>query len=253
MLIDAQTIQMCKDEEASGRKGSLGRQFLFAALPQAIISPLIGQLMDYVSNHYGTGETNYIVSFIAHDTFLLIGMALLLFTNLDVQLPKSIGFKGVAKIFRDIDNCVFLILMFTAGNLWGFLETYLFVYLKEDMGAPIYLLGLTITAGAIVSMPFLYISDYLVARIGQTNIFIIALWTYSVRYIGYSYITSPWQVFPFEAMEIFTLNLFKIAQLEKTREKAPTGLLATLNGLSGCMHYGLGKGTFYSRITLYYY
>ena len=104
-----------------------------------------------------------------------------------------------------------------------------------------------------MSMPFLYISDYLVARIGQTNIFIIALLTYSVRYIGYSYITSPWQVFPFEAMEIFTLNLFKIAQLEKTREKAPTGLLATLNGLSGCMHYGLGKGTFYSRITLYYY
>ena len=245
VLIDAQTIQMCKEEEARGRKGSLGRQFLFAALSQAIISPVIGQLMDFVSKNYGNGEPNYLVAFIAHDIFILIGMALLVFTNLDVQLPKSSGFKDVKKIFRDIDNCVLLILMFIIGSLWGFIETFLFVYLKEDMGAPMYLLGLTITVGAVVSIPFLYIADYIVDRIGQTNIFIIALLTYSVRYVGYSYITNPWHAFPFEAMEIFTLNLFKIACTQYVGEKAPPGLLATLNGLVGCVHYGLGKGNFF--------
>ena len=41
--------------------------------------------------------------------------------------------------------------------------------------------------------------------------FILAMAMYGVRYIGYSYITCPWFAFPFEALEVFTLNLFMVA------------------------------------------
>ena len=244
VLIDAQTIQMCKEEEQDGKKGALGRQFVYQALAQAVISPIIGQLMDYVSKNYGDGKPNYLVAFISHDAFILFGMGLLVFANLNVQLPKSTGLTGMKKIFLNVDICVFLILMFVIGSLWGFIETFLFVYLKDDMNAPMYLLGLTITVGAVVSIPFLYISDYIVDHIGRNNTFILALLTYSVRYVGYSYITSPWHAFPFEALELFTINLFKIACVQYVGEMAPPGLLATLNGISGCIHYGLGKGNF---------
>ena len=63
------------------------------------------------------------------------------------------------------------------------------------------------------------------------------------RYVGYSYITNPWMAFPFEALELFTYQLKKVACSKYIGEKAPTGLLATLNGLAGGMHYGFGKGT----------
>jgi MFS family permease len=248
ILIDAQTIQMCKEEELNGRKGALGKQYVFQAISQAIISPVIGQLMDLVSKTYNDGQPNYLVPFISHDVFLLVGMVLLIFTDLNVQLPKSTGFKGMKKIFSSLDVCVFLVLMFVIGSLWGFIETFLFVYLKDDMSAPMYLLGLTITVGAVVSIPFLYIADYLVDRIGRNNTFIIALLMYSVRYVGYSYITNPWHAFPFEALELFTINLFKVACVQYVGEKSPPGLLATLNGISGCIHYGLGKGSFLNII-----
>ena len=38
------------------------------------------------------------------------------------------------------------------------------------MGAPMYLLGLTITVGAIVSIPFLYVSDWIVDKVLNNKI-----------------------------------------------------------------------------------
>ena len=49
--------------------------------------------------------------------------------------------------------------------------------------------------------------------------------------------------FPFEALELFTYQLKKVATSRYVGENAPEGLLATLNGLAGGMHYGFGKGT----------
>jgi hypothetical protein len=49
--------------------------------------------------------------------------------------------------------------------------------------------------------------------------------------------------FPFEALELFTYQLKKVATSRYVGEKSPKGLLATLNGLAGGMHYGFGKGT----------
>ena len=39
VLLHAQTIQMCKVEEENGNAGALGRQYVYEALAQAIISP----------------------------------------------------------------------------------------------------------------------------------------------------------------------------------------------------------------------
>ena len=42
---------------------------------------------------------------------------------------------------------------------------------------------------------------------------------------------------------MFTYQLKKVATSRYIGEKAPEGLLATLNGLAGGFHYGFGKGT----------
>ena len=89
-----------------------------------------------------------------------------------------------------------------------------FFSLKEDLNAPIYLLGLTITTGSLVSIPFLFYSDFIVKKVGVINIFITALAMYGVRYVGYSFITCAWYAFPFEALEVFTLYLMRVAQAQ---------------------------------------
>ena len=72
--------------------------------------------------------------------------------------------------------------------------------------------------------------------------FILGLAMYGVRYIGYSYITCPWFAFPFEALEVFTLFLLRVAIAKYIKVNAPEGTLATLNGMAGGAHFGFGKG-----------
>ena len=57
--------------------------------------------------------------------------------------------------------------------------------------------------------------------------------------------------FPFEALEVFTYQLKKVATSRYVGDNAPTGLLATLNGLAGCMHYAFGKGMILKWISSY--
>ena len=37
---------------------------------------------------------------------------------------------------------------------------------------------------------------------------------YGVRYVGYSFISCAWYAFPFEALEVFTLYLMRVAQAQ---------------------------------------
>ena len=114
-------------------------------------------------------------------SFSIICIITVCFIKMDVELPKSSGLKGVKKIFTNLDISFFLGVMFILGNCYGFVETFLFPYLRKEMSAPMYLLGLTITTGNLVSVPFLYVSDWIVAKMGNENMFIIAFIMYAVR------------------------------------------------------------------------
>merc|ERR1719193_1738670 len=102
---------------------------------------------------------------------------------------------GLRAILTNFEILLFLVMMFVCGSMYGFVETFLFVFLKEDLHAPMYLLGLTITTGAVVSLPFLYYSDTVVKKVGCHGIIAIALLMYGVRYVGYSYIQCAWNAF----------------------------------------------------------
>ena len=164
IILDAQTIQMCKMEEAAGNKGSYGRQIVFKTLATAIVSPLVGLVMDKIT--VMTGSINYIAPFMISNVLLLCSLISLCFIDNDIGLPKSDTMKGVKTILANINIMVFLVIVFVCGTMFGFVETFLFVYLKvqihthtfpqmskykfqEDLNAPIYLLGLTITTGAL--------------------------------------------------------------------------------------------------------
>merc|ERR1719351_287132 len=147
---------------------------------------------------------------------------------------------GLKAILTNLEILLFLVMMFVCGSMYGFVETFLFVFLKEDLHAPMYLLGLTITTGAVVSLPFLYYSDSIVKKVGYYSVMAAALVAYAVRYIGYSYISCAWYAFPFEAMEVFTFFSLQVGAAEFARAHAPPGMLATVTGLQGGAHNGLG-------------
>merc|ERR1719369_780353 len=241
ILLDAQTIQMCTLEEKRGHTGSYGRQILYKTLAQAVISPTVGAIMDYISEN--RGQPNYVAAFIIADVLIGLSFFCALKVPQELELPKapdSVG--GLKAILTNVEILLFLVMMFVCGSMYGFVETFLFVFLKEDLHAPMYLLGLTITTGAVVSLPFLYYSDAVVKKVGCEVVIAVALIMYAVRYVGYSYIYCAWYAFPFEALEMFTFFSLQVGAAKFIYENAPPGMLATLTGLEGGAHNGLGKG-----------
>lgn len=165
--------------------GDFGKERLFSSLGMAIFSPLIGWLIDL--NSQRLGHTDYSAAFYAFDILLVISAGAAFMMPLDTKLPSDNVFKDLINIFKIPKVMVFVIFLYILGNLWGFIESYLFFYLR-DLGAPNSLLGVTVTVGTISSLPFLYGSESIANKIGHVNIIILAFFAHAARLMGYSFI-----------------------------------------------------------------
>merc|ERR1719516_213394 len=97
ILLDAQTIQMCAVEERHGHTGAYGRQILYKTLAQAVISPAVGALMDFITE--AQGQPNYVASFMIADILLALSFFCALKIDMDLELPKNQdSMKGIKAI-----------------------------------------------------------------------------------------------------------------------------------------------------------
>lgn len=235
-LLDATALAMV---EAHG--GQYGRQRFWAILAQAVFSPVTGFLVDLSSEH--RGYLDYSPAFHFYNV-LAVGTAIAVWMmSVDVPPPAENVIKNFRKLLKVPPVIALMVVVFWLGGMWGFVESFLFWYLL-DLGSPNFLLGLTLTTGAIVGLPFLYESDWFVRKAGKVNLLLLALLFYFIRFFGYSYINNPWWCIPFEAMEAFTYHLMWVAAATYGAELAPQGLLATIQGCVGGFHYGVGKNGF---------
>ncbi|UYV60231.1 hypothetical protein LAZ67_1000499 [Cordylochernes scorpioides] len=233
-LLDATTLAMVDNHE-----GLYGRQRFWAILATAIFSPVTGFLIDHISER--NGYPDYSPAFYFFNALVIITGIMVYMLDVQVVPPAEQIIKNVTKLLRLPNVIMLLIVIFWLGTVWGFIESFLFWYLL-DLGSPNYLLGLTLTTGAIVGLPFLYESEWFVKKAGQVNLLILALFVYFLRCFGYSYIRSPWWCIPFEGLEAFTYHLMWVAAATYSANLAPQNLLATIQGCVGGLHFGVGRG-----------
>lgn len=87
-----------------------------------------------------SGDPDYLILFYLADGLFFV--VIFLIGRLDVDVERSEGnlFKGLRQMIRFVDVDVFLVMMLLLGACWGFLESFLFVFLIE-LKATSYLLG----------------------------------------------------------------------------------------------------------------
>ncbi|KAH8263216.1 hypothetical protein KR044_006205 [Drosophila immigrans] len=221
--------------------GDFGRERLFSSIGMAIFSPITGIMIDYSSR--GLGYTDYSAAFYTYDVLLVISTMSVLMMPLGEKLPADNVFRDLWNLLKMPHVIAFIIFLFVLGNFWGFIESFLFLYLKE-LGAPNYLLGITITVGTVSSIPFLYGAEKITRIFGHVNLIIIAFFSHAGRLVGYSFIENAWWCFPFEAMESLSCHLMWVAAATYCSILAPKSLLATLIGVLGMAHFRRGSGSF---------
>ncbi|XP_050076888.1 uncharacterized protein LOC126564028 isoform X2 [Anopheles maculipalpis] len=220
--------------------GDFGRERLFSSIGMAIFSPITGILIDLFSKDLG--YTDYSAAFYTYDILLVISSVTVFLMPLGEKLPADNVFKDLLNLLKLKHVIIFIWFLFLLGNFWGFIESFLFLYLKE-LGAPNYLLGITITVGTVSSIPFLYGAGRITKMVGHVNLIVIAFIAHACRLVGYSFIENAWWCFPFEAMEALSCHLMWVAAATYCALLAPKSLLATLIGVLGMAHFSLGRGS----------
>lgn len=90
---------------------------------------------------HSTGYRDYSILFYVADVLFFFVALLAIKLDADVERMEggNLG-KGVRKLIRFFDVDVFILVMLLLGTCWGFLESFLFVFLME-LEASSYLLG----------------------------------------------------------------------------------------------------------------
>lgn len=86
------------------------------------------------------GYTDYSSAFYTYDVLLVLSMVTLLMMPVGIKMPADHILKDMIRLLKLPHVIAFIFFLFVLGNCWGFIESYLFLYLKE-LGAPNYLLG----------------------------------------------------------------------------------------------------------------
>ena len=136
----------------------------------------------------------------------------------------------------------FLGMMMFAGMFWGFIEAFLFWHL-DDLGAPRFLMGWTVAVGMVTSLPFLIFSGPITDTIGHMNVIILGMLAYTGRMLGYSFISNPIFVYPFEALEGLTMALMMTSAVTYVAKISNPATIASVMGMMGALFFGVGKGS----------
>merc|ERR1712156_1356953 len=135
---------------------------------------------------------------------------------------------------------MFLLIFFICGSVWGFLEAYLFWFL-EDLGSTKLTMGLSLAVGTIAGVPLTIGSAFIIGRLGNNNVIVLALGLYCLRLLGYSFINSPLESLFFEILKPFGNSLLMIAAMTYAKNNADISTMASLEGVMGALYFGVGK------------
>ena len=150
--------------------------------------------------------------------------------------------SNVKEILRNVEVVIFLGMMMFAGVFWGFIEGFLFWFL-DDIGASKLEMGWTVTIGMVTSLPFLVFSGPITDLVGHINVMILGMVAYTVRMIGYSFLQKAVHVYPYEALEGFTMALMMTSAVTYVAKISTPTTIASVMGLMGSLFFGIGKGS----------
>jgi len=208
-----------------------GQIRLWGSIGWGIGAPLIGPLVAW----FGLNWTFY-----GHAALMLAGLLIAL--RLPVaQSSSSSGFgQGLGQLLRDQRWYLFLLIIFVAGFGDAIIRNFSFLYLK-DVGAGSTLMGLSLTIGTVSELVVLFLSAFLLRRLGPQKLMLISVATQALRLLGWSFIGDPYLALSLQLLNGLAFGALWMAGVAYAREIAPQGMAATAQGLLSGVYFGLSS------------
>eukprot|EP00057_Strongylocentrotus_purpuratus_P002083 XP_003723809.1 PREDICTED: major facilitator superfamily domain-containing protein 6 [Strongylocentrotus purpuratus] len=218
-----------------------GKQRIWGAFGWGAFSLISGILIDHYARYSPKNLAYFDPAFYLFLAFMLASVVFATFIVFPLQTSVKAQCQSIPRLIRKPEILGFLVTVCILGMGFGVIGTFLFLYLQE-LHASHTLMGLTLTITCIAEIPFLFVSNRVIRFTGHIGALCFSLFCYTVRFLGYSLITNPWAVIPFELLHGITYGLSWAACTSYANQNAPPGLAMTLQAVFTSVHMGFGKG-----------
>ncbi|CAB9528455.1 Major facilitator superfamily domain containing [Seminavis robusta] len=142
--------------------------------------------------------------------------------------------------------CLWLAEVAIIGAGMMIVDSFLFVFLQNELEASTELCGYTVGVTVLLELPIFHFSDYLLSKLGHDVLFLLSMLAYSTRVIGYTFLTpstSQW-VLVLEFSHGITFACMWISSIDYAAVVAPkewsTTVQTLLSTALSCVGGGLG-------------
>ncbi|CAH4038499.1 unnamed protein product [Pieris brassicae] len=227
------------------KKSSYGKQRLWGSVGFGLLSLISGSLIDLFS---AGAYKDYTVAFVLMFVFMCGDVLVTSFMKVE-SLALSLNIlTDVGTLFKSAHNCVFILWTICVGLCTGLLWQFLFWHIEDVAtltcdGAD-YVKTLQGLVSAIQTfggeIPFMFLSGYIIKKIGHVNVMSIVLIAFGVRFVLYSFLTNAWWVLPIELFQGVTFGMFYPTMTSYASLVSPPGTENTVQGLVGAIFGGVG-------------
>ena len=215
-LVDSTTMALLGE-----RRNEYGRFRLGGSIGYILVAPVMGMVFDRLGLQIMFPVYGVIMAAFA-------GMALLLPDMPALPAAKKGGEVGAMMRRPEwllLIACVFLVWIATNASI-----TFTGVVLNS-MGATQTLVGIAVTIGAVVELPFMIFSPQLLRRWGPDRLLAVAFSLMVVRYFLLAWMPAPEWAVPINALNGPAFVLFWNSAVNLTNKLAPPGMAGTAQGL----------------------
>ena len=173
------------------------------------------------------------------------------------SIPFFVKLKMVIKKLNEAKVLKILAVLVVQGAGTNMIQTFLFVYLNNDLKAPEYICGWTIFFTCLIELPIYFYSHVLLNTFGINFLFILAQLAFVIRTFLYTFLTEEnilW-VLPIELLHGFTFANMWNSAAQFASDFCPKGLESVcMLILSFCHHYlGAAIGNLIAGLLYKYY
>ncbi|XP_067134699.1 major facilitator superfamily domain-containing protein 6-like isoform X2 [Centruroides vittatus] len=229
-------------ESLEGRVNQFGKQRVWYSIGWGIVQLATGYVVE-LANEGNEGKTDFSICFYVMLPLKFIDIIIVSFTDIKKEKTSKNIFDDVRKIFVKLHPFIFIIAVFLIGAINGMLWNYAFWYF-EQLGANKIFMGITSAVNVMFAdVPFMFVSGWIIKRIGRDNSISMAFVSSSVWFFTASCMYNPWWILIANLLQGPAYGLFQAVMSSYGKLVAPPGTEATMQTILGATFHGLGIGT----------
>lgn len=148
-------------------------------------------------------------------------------------------FQGLGTVLCNCEYLYFILTILFCGFAAGIIQTFLFWHL-QDIGGTQFLFSCIAVLQCASDIIMYFCSGTLITYLGHQRVLYAGLVCYTIRFLGYTFITNSWVVLPFELLHGVTNAAVWSAGVVYVG--LGSGAPSTLQGILGGVYSGLGFG-----------